>query len=329
MAKKKAELLEEAKKLGLEVTEKNTIAEINALIAGMSQTPVDPIEKGDTEIAQKGEEIQQEEAKEEGKLAKAGKRSAKGIKEAEEKVEKIERQKSGEAKDEAPAKPKKIVKPARSRLERRAKGYRKSTELIDKSKEYSLKEALELAPKTSHVKFDATVELHVRLNVDPKQADQNIRDSVVLPAGSGKTVTVATVSEDDESILAKLDKEQIDFDVLIATPSVMPKLAKYARLLGPKGLMPNPKSGTVTTDLKKAAEQAKSGKIEYRVDSTGIIHVAIGKVGFGAEKLNGNARAVLDSIKQNKPASVKGIYVQSISATTSMGPSIKITNSEL
>lgn len=329
MAKTKAELLKEAKKLGLKVTEKNTIAEINALIAGMSQTPVDPIEKGETEIAIKGEEIQKEEAEKEGKLAKAGKRSAKGVKEAEEKVEKIERQKGGKTKDEAPAKPKQPIKPARSRLERRGKGYRKSTELIDKNKDYSLKEALDLAAKTSHVKFDATAELHVRLNVDPKQADQNIRDSVVLPAGTGKSLTVATISEDDDSLLAKLDKEQIDFDVLVATPGVMPKLAKYARLLGPKGLMPNPKSGTVTTDIKKAVEQAKSGKIEYRVDSTGIVHVAIGKVSFGAEKLESNARAVLDSIKQNKPASVKGVYAMSIATTTSMGPSIKVALSEL
>lgn len=329
MAKTKAELLKEAKKLGLEVTEKNTIAEINALMAGMSQTPVDPIEKGDTKIAKEGEEIQKEEAKREGKLAKAGKRSEKGLKEAAEKAEKLKRQKSGPDETKTDKKPARPIKPPRSRLERRSKGYRKSAELIDKDKPYSLTDALDLAAKTSHVKFDASVELHVRLNVDPKQADQNIRDSVVMPAGTGKTPRVATVTEDNDAILNKLEKGEIDFDVLIATPGVMPKLAKYARLLGPKGLMPNPKSGTVTQDVKKAAEQAKAGKIEYRVDSTGIIHVAIGKVSFGPKKLEDNARAVLDSIKQNKPSSVKGIYVRSITATTSMGPPIKVLVSEL
>src|SRR5690606_30860225 len=142
-----------------------------------------------------------------------------------------------------------------------------------------------------------------RLNVDPKQADQNIRDNVIMPSGTGKVVSVATLSAEDDSILNKLEKGQIDFDVLVATPEMMPKLAKYARLLGPKGLMPNPKSGTVTKNVKKAVDEAKAGKVEYRVDSTGIIHASVGKVSFGAEKLEPNARALMDSIKSNKPSS--------------------------
>lgn len=171
-----------------------------------------------------------------------------------------------------------------------------------------------------------------------------IGDNVVLPAGTGKTVRVAVYSDDQnvaiakkvgadiaeaDDFLAMLDKEKIDFDVLIATPNVMQKLAKYARLLGPKGLMPNPKSGTVTSDVEKAIQQAKAGKIEYRVDSYGIIHSPVGKVSFGADKLMLNAQALLSSIKQNKPASIKSTYVNSITVTTTMGPGVKVQNSEV
>jgi ribosomal protein L1 len=306
MAKAKSELLNEAKELKLDVTEKNTVAEITEAIK-KAENP-----NGDIKEAEKVDKP----------TAKSGKRSEKGLKEA----EKIEKQHSDES-DEVEKKPdKKPEKPARSRLERRAKGYRKSAELIDKAKQYKLSESLELAAKTSHVKFDASVELHIRLGVDPRQADQNIRDNVVLPSGTGKTVKVAIL---DDDLLAKIDKGEIEFDVLIAKPDQMQKLAKYARVLGPKGLMPNPKSGTVTTDTAKAAEQAKAGKIEYRVDSTGIVHVAIGKVSFGASKLAINANAVMESIKNNRPASVKGIYIQSLTVTTSMGPGISVSTTDL
>lgn len=269
---------------------------------------------------------------------KAGKRSAKAVAEAEEKQAKEERKTSKETSDEE-AKPKKAVKPARSRLERRSKGYRKASELIEKDKTYKLAEGIEVAAKTSPVKFDATVEMHFRLNVDPRQADQNIRDTIVLPAGTGKSVRVAVFADVDdvakakkagaevagnEEFLQQLDKGTVDFDVLIATPMQMAKLGKYARLLGPKGLMPNPKSGTVTTDVAKAVADAKTGKLEYRVDSTGIIHLGIGKVSFGAEKLTDNARAVIASIKGNKPSSIKGAYMASVYVTTSMGPSINL-----
>lgn len=290
------------------------------------------------ETTEKVEKLIEKESK---TVAKAGKRSAKAIAESEEKVAKEERKQADKVEE---TKPKVKHNPPKSKLERRGKKYREQYKLIDQSKQYSLKEALELATKTTTAKFDATVELHLRLNVDPKQADQNIRDNVVLPAGTGKSVRVAVLADDanvkkakeagadiaaGEEFLTQLDKGVLDFDVLIATPNLMAKLAKYARILGPKGLMPNPKSGTVTMDVSKAVKQAKAGKIEYRVDSTGIIHVGIGKVSFGAAKLQENAEALLSSVKQNKPASVKGAFVRSLFATTTMGPSITIDISEL
>lgn len=276
----------------------------------------------------------------ETKTAKAGKRSAKALKEAEVKEEKEARKESGEA----DAKPKQKQNPPKSQLERKSKQYRKLAEQIDKDKEYSLKEALDLATKTSPVKFDATVEMHVRLGVDPRHADQNIRDMVVLPAGTGKSVRVAVFAEADaaaaalkagadiageEDITKMLDKGNFDFDILIAQPAQMAKLGKYARVLGPKGLMPNPKSGTVSNDVAKAVTEAKAGRVEFRVDSTGIVHLGIGKVSFGKDKLEQNARAVLNSIKAAKPASIKGTYVNAIHVTTSMGPSISVAPTEV
>lgn len=285
-----------------------------------------------------------EESTKEVAVAKAGKRSAKAIAEAEEKQAKeAKKAAKKEADAEKEEKPKQVQK-VRSRLERRGKGFRKSAELIEAEKSYGLVEALELATKTSHVKFDATVELHIRLGVDPRQADQNIRDMVVLPAGTGKTVRVAVFADADgvatakkagadiageDEFLQQLDKGTINFDILVATPAMMAKLGKYARVLGPKGLMPNPKSGTVTTDIAKAVTEAKAGRVEYRVDSTGIVHLGIGKVSFGKDKLVENARAVLASVKNNKPSSIKSAYVKSIFVTTSMGPSITVETSEL
>lgn len=275
------------------------------------------------------------------KVAKAGKRSAKAIEEAEEKEAK-EARKAHKADIEAEDKPKQKHNPTRSRLERQGKKFRKAAEQIEKDKAYSLSEALELAAKTSPVKFDATVELHINLNVDPRHADQNIRDNLVLPQGTGKVVRIAVFADVDDAAKAKaagadivgiddvtklLEKGTLNFDTLIATPSQMAKLGKYARALGPRGLMPNPKSGTVTTDVAKAVKEAKAGKLEYRVDSTGIVHMGIGKVSFGADRLNENATAALNSIKGNKPASVKSNYVKAIHLTTSMGPSIKVDTS--
>lgn len=292
-------------------------------------------------VEQEAEEIVEEAIVEELKpTAKAGKRSAKAVKEAEEKVAKEERK----ASDDQPEKPKQKQNPARSQFERKGKNYRKLAAQIEKDKQYSLAEALDLAIKTNPAKFDATVELHINLGVDPRHADQNIRDMVVLPAGTGKTVRIAVFAEPDaaaaalkagadiageEEITKQLDKGIFDFDVLIAQPMQMAKLGKYARVLGPKGLMPNPKSGTVSNDVAKAVTEAKAGRVEFRVDSTGIVHLGIGKVSFGKDKLNQNARAVLTSIKAAKPASIKGNYLKAMYVTTSMGPSIVIASSEL
>jgi large subunit ribosomal protein L1 len=274
------------------------------------------------------------------KLAKAGKRSAKSLKETEEKIVKEEKK---AAKEDAPVAPKVVVK-TRTRVERKGKKFQEVAKLIDRNKEYSLKEAVELAQKTAKVSFDSTLELHIKLGVDPRQADQNLRANVVLPAGTGKTVKIAVFTDHDsvaaakkagadiagsDDFLQQLDKGIIDFDVLIASPSVMPKLGKYARILGPKGLMPSPKSGTVTSDVAKAVSEAKAGRVEYRVDSTGIVHLGAGKVSFKTEDLVKNVRVVLDSIKTSKPASLKGNYVLSIYLSTSMGPSVRVSNTEL
>lgn len=283
-------------------------------------------------------EVETSSEAKEAKTTKAGKRSAKGQAEAEAKAEKIEHQKHRDEEEaEAEAKPKQPVKPTRSRLERRSKGYRKSAEQVEKGKIYGLAEALELATKTSSVKFDASVELHINLGVDPRQADQNIRANLILPQGTGKTVRVAVFADDKvdgadisgvEEIMKQLEKGTIAFDTLIATPANMAKLGKYARLLGPRGLMPNPKSGTVTTDVQKAVAEAKAGRVEYRVDSTGIVHLSIGKVSFGGVKLLENAQAVMASIKSAKPQSVKGNYIKAIHVATTMGPSITVAANE-
>ena len=275
--------------------------------------------------------------------AKAGKRSAKAVAEVEEKVAKEER-KAVKAEENEDSKPKVPVKPARTKLERKGKKFREVAKLIEKDKVYGIKEGIDLAIKTSTTKFDSTVEVHVRLGVDPRQADQNIRDSLVLPSGTGKTVRVAVFAEEDvakealkagadiagdDDFLKLLDKSEVNFDILISTPNMMAKLSKYARILGPKGLMPNPKSGTVTTDVTKAISQSKAGKVEYRVDSTGIVHLGVGKVSFGTEKIAKNIDAVFASLKSNKPSSIKGTYVKSITFSTSMGPAIKVNISEI
>lgn len=317
---KKAELLEKAQSLGLKVSAKNTIAEIEAAIG-----------QADVEVS--------EPETPKADVAKAGKRSGKALKEEAERQAKEERKASGEIEDE---KLKKVIKPARPRLERRAKGFRKSSEQIEKNKAYTLQQAVELAKKTSHVKFDATVELHVNLNVDPKLADQNIRDTLVLPSGSGKSVKVAVFTDGaaaakkagadiagTDELIAMFDKGNTDFDVLIATPNLMPQLGKYARTLGPRGLMPNPKSGTVATDVNKAVTEAKAGRVEYRVDSTGIVHLGVGKVSFSEQQLLDNVQATLDSIKANKPGSLKGAYIEKIYLATSMGPSMAVDVSSI
>lgn len=330
---KKAELLEKAAELKLALSDKNTIAEIEAAIA--SAAPADE----DVLLVVEEKEV---EAK---PLAKSGKRSEKAIAEAEAKAEKEARKEAGDTtaqSEDAQANVTKGPKPVtRPRSERRGKNYRKVAEQIEAGKVYALTEALELATKTNPSKFDASVEVHVRLGVDPRQADQNIRTTVSLPNGTGKTIRVAVFAPEadhkaakaagadivgDEDFIKQLEKQEINFDILVATPQFMPRLGKYARVLGPRGLMPNPKSGTVATDVAKAVTEAKAGKVEYRVDKQAIVHLSIGKVSFGAEKLAVNAKAFFDSLQSQKPASLKGGYVKSTSITTTQGPSIKVEN---
>jgi len=328
MAQTKAELIKQAKDLGIEhVNSKNTMVELREAIAGAAP------KKHDKEALP----VEAHEAP----TAKAGKRSAKAIAEKEAVVEKEEKKAKASEESVAPHVPE---IPARTRLERAGKKLREASKLVDKEKDYTLLEALDIVTKTSTTKFDSTVELHVNLSVDPKHADQNVRDNLVLPHGTGRVVRVAVFADADlhavakkagadvvgaDDFLQQLDKELINFDILIATPSNMAKLGKYARLLGPKGLMPNPKSGTVTIDIEKAVSQAKAGRVEYRVDTAGIIHLGVGKVSFGTDKLSDNVRAVFASIKGVKPASIKGNYVKVMHLTTTMGPSLRVAISEL
>lgn len=337
---KKADLLAEAAALGLKLTDKNTITEIEAAIAS---APATENEEAATETPAPEVDAAATDA-EEVKTAKAGKRSAKALAETEAKIEKEARKEAGDTSpadgsEETVSKgPRPVTRPT---LERRGKSYRKMAEKIEAGKLYSLDEAIALAAETSPSKFDASVEIHVRLNVDPRQADQNIRATVSLPHGTGKTIRVAVFAPEadhkaavaagadvvgDDTFLAQLDKEVIDFDILIATPQYMPKLGKYARLLGPRGLMPNPKSGTVSTDVAKAVTEAKAGKVEYRVDKQAIVHLSVGKVSFGAAKLAENAKSFFDSLSSQKPSSIKGGYVKSITVSTTMGPGIKVEN---
>ncbi len=287
------------------------------------------------------ETVEQEVVEAEEKFAKSGKKSKKHIEEVKAEEERQARKAENKALEEAGEKPKGAAPIARPKIERRGKKYQEKAKLVEAGKVYTLKEALELAQKTNPSKFDATVEAHVRLGVDPRQADQNIRATVVLPHGNGKTVRVAVFAPldeakkaaaagadiaEDEEFLKRLEKGEIDFDVLISTPAYMPKLGKFARLLGPKGLMPNPKAGTVTTDIEKAVKESKAGKVEYRVDKQAIIHIGLGKTSFDAAKLLENAETFFESLKSHRPASLKGSYVKSIFVTTSQGPSITVEN---
>lgn len=285
------------------------------------------------------------EVKETKKTAKAGKRSEKAIKEVEEKVAKEERKAKGDTSPvDGEAKVAKKQNPTRSRLARRGKSYRKLAELVEKGKSYTLKEAVELATKTSVGTFDGTIEVHVNLNVDPRQADQNLRGTVSLPHGTGKKIRVAAfVGADqvdavikagadiagEETITKLLDKQQLDFDVLVSTPQLMAKLGKYARVLGPRGLMPNPKSGTVAANPAKAVQEAKAGRVEYRVDKQSIIHLGVGKKSFATDKLYENAKTFFDALNASKPASIKGALIKSVSVTSTMGPGIKVDISAL
>ena len=220
------------------------------------------------------------------------------------------------------------------------KKYLESAKLVDRATLYDPAEALDLAVKTSSAKFDETVEIHVRLGVDSRHADQQVRGAVVLPNGTGKKVRVAVFAKGDaadaaaaagaeivgaEDLVAKIQGEGfLDFDVAIAAPNMMGLVGRLGKVLGPRGLMPSPKAGTVTPDVAKAVEEAKAGKSEYRLDKTNIIHCPIGKVSFGAEKLQENYKTLLDAINKAKPASSKGQYIRSCVVATTMGPGVRI-----
>ena len=220
------------------------------------------------------------------------------------------------------------------------KKYNESAKLIEKGKLYDVEEAVDVAVKTGTAKFDETVEIHVRLGVDSRHADQQVRGAVVLPNGTGKTVRTLVFDKGDnakaaeeagsdyvgaEELVAKIQNENwLDFDVVIATPDMMGTVGRLGKVLGPRGLMPSPKAGTVTPDVTKAVTEAKAGKIEYRLDKTNIIHCPIGKVSFGAEKLKENLDALMSAIVKAKPASTKGQYIKSCVIATTMGPGIKL-----
>ena len=227
---------------------------------------------------------------------------------------------------------------------KKSKRYLEVSKMVDRTKVYEIEEGLKLLSETAKAKFDETVELHVKLGVDGRNADQQVRGTVVLPNGTGRTVRVLVIAKGDaaneaeaagadfvgaEDVIAKIQQGWLDFDVCITTPDMMGLVGRIARILGPKGLMPNPKSGTVTRDVTKAINDVKAGKVEYRLDKTNIIHVIIGKVSFGTEKLVENYNTVMAAIVKAKPAAAKGTYLKSISIASSMGPGIKVDYSTL
>ena len=223
---------------------------------------------------------------------------------------------------------------------KQGKRYQESAKLVDSTKVYEAEEALEIIEKMPKTKFDQTVELHVKLGVDSKHADQQVRGTVVLPNGTGKTQKVLVFAKGDkakeaeeagadfvgaEELVPKIEKENwFDYDVIVATPDMMGVIGRLGKVLGPKGLMPNPKSGTVTMDVTKAISEIKSGKVEYRLDKTNIIHLGFGKVSFGAKKLLENYTTIIDAIIKAKPAAAKGQYIKSVSMSTTMGPGLFI-----
>ncbi|NLK12055.1 MAG: 50S ribosomal protein L1 [Candidatus Phytoplasma sp.] len=227
---------------------------------------------------------------------------------------------------------------------KRGKKYLDAVKLVDKNQVYSATEAIALVKKTSTVKFDATVEVAFRLNLDPRQAEQNLRGAIVLPHGTGKVSRVVVIAQGEnakaaeaagadfvgsDDLIEKIGKGWFDFDVMVATPDMMAKLGRLGRVLGPKGLMPNPKTGTVTTDVAKAVNEIKNGKIEYRVDKVGNIHAPIGKVSFDVEKLVENLQTLNDQLVRIKPSTVKGSYIRNITVSSTMGPGIRVDKDQI
>lgn len=224
-------------------------------------------------------------------------------------------------------------------MAKRGKKYQDSFKLVDRQNRYSLTDALDLVKKTSYAKFDATVEIAFRLNLDPRKAEQNLRGAVSLPNGTGKTVRVLVITKGekvkaaldagadyagDAEYLDKIKGGWFEFDTIIATPDMMGELGKLGRILGPKGLMPNPKTGTVTQDVEKTVKEFKAGKVEYRVDKVGNIQVPVGKVSFATDMLVGNIKAIYNQLMRVKPQTIKGVYMQNVTVSATMGPGIKV-----
>ncbi len=229
-------------------------------------------------------------------------------------------------------------------MAKRGKKYQEALKLVNRLNKYTLDEAVDLVKKTSYAKFDATIELSCRLNIDPRKAEQNLRGAVSLPNGTGKTVRVLVIAKDakakealaagadyagDVEYLEKIKEGWFEFDTLIATPDMMGELGKLGRILGPKGLMPNPKTGTVTMDVEKTVKEFKAGKVEYRADKTGNILVPVGKASFEANQLKENIQAIYNQLMRVKPSTVKGVYMLNISVSATMGPGIKIDGSTI
>lgn len=227
---------------------------------------------------------------------------------------------------------------------KRGKKYVEAAKLVDRSKAYPVLEGLELACKTSTTKFDASVDVAFRLGIDPRKADHNIRGAIVLPNGTGKTRKVLVVCRGakqteakeagadyvgDSDMIAKINQGWFDFDVIVATPDMMGELGRLGRVLGPKGLMPNPKTGTVTMNIAQAVKDIKAGKVEYRPDKVGNIQMTIGKVSFGAEKLKENLKVVYDALMKARPSTVKGTYIKNVSVASTMGPGVRIDSDTL
>jgi len=270
------------------------------------------------------------------KTAKAGKRSSKVQAEVIEKE--VKEAKKAKASEEIINKVKQ-----KPRVKKYSKNQKAARDLIEPTKLYTLKEALELLPKISKTNFDASAEIHVTLNIDPRQSDQIVRTTTSLPSGTGKSIKIAVIAQDEEAQLAKkagadmvdadaiikdISKEKINFDILIAAPDKMAELGKLAKVLGPKGLMPSPKNGTITADTAKATQEFKKGKVEIKNDANGVVHVAFGKVSFKAEDLYANVKAVVKALSVSKPSGVKGVFIKNMFINSSMSPSIRIDQNE-
>ena len=355
---KKSDLIDQATAAGLTVTTRMTIAQIQELLKqheadSAKQTARQAKNQVEVDSAQQiAEEVENQveadkatdETDSDAKFAKAGKRSAKSVAEAEAEVARQQRYEQLKQ-EQLDQKPKRVVKQPRPKQERKGKKYKKAWDKIDRNQLYSIAEAVALAKQTTTTEFDSTVELIVSLDVNVRLADQNIRSSILLPAGHGRQVRVAVITKDDTQAQAakksgadliaddgfwqELDKGQFNFDVLVSDPSLMAKLSKYARVLGPRGLMPDPKNATVTIKMGSTVDEIKTKRVNYRVDETGVIHLGVGKSSFSDQDLIDNIETVFADIRSSRPSSLKSNkFIKKCYLTTTMGPSIKISSAQ-